>query len=159
MNFQRQSYFTLGLLAIMLATVIYALRWPLRTNILILLIGGTAVILLTIQLCKEVFSKESSKEKSSGMDVVVDESQKGKEAIKRILVFWGWLVGLFFGIWLIGFPAAVTLFAFLYPLLNGSRWYWSLFIAMLCLIITYGLFEMVMHAPWPEPFLLKLITG
>jgi len=143
----------------MLAAVIYALRWPFRTNIIILLLGGAAVILLTVQLYKEVFSKESSKEKSSGMDVVVDESQKGKEATKRILVFWGWLVGLFLGIWLIGFPVAVPLFAFLYPQLNGSRWYWSLFIALLCLFFTYGLFEMVIHAPWPEPFILRLIMG
>ena len=159
MNFPRHSYFTLSLLIIMLSAVIYALRWPYRTSILILILGGIAVILFAVQLCKEVFLEESREKISSGMDVVVSESQKGKEATKRILVFWGWLVGLSLGIWLIGFLAAMTLFAFLYPLLNGGRWYWSLFIAFLCFAITYGLFEKVIHAPWPDPFLLQLITG
>ena len=92
------------------------------------------------------------------MDVVVSESQKGMEATKRTLVFWGWLLGLFLGIWLVGFSVAMTLFAFLYSQLHGGRWYWSLFIAFLCFAITYGLFELVIHSPWPEPFLLQLIS-
>ena len=82
-----------------------------------------------------------------------------------ILIFLGVHIGVtllatsVLGIWLIGFSVSMTIFAFLYSHLHGGRWYLSLFIAFLCFVVTYGLFEMVIHAPWPEPFLLELIRG
>ncbi len=159
MNFQRRSFFTLALLIVLLMAVIGALGWPLRANILILLLVGTGVIILGIQLFKEIFTKASPEEKGSGMDVVVDESQKGTEATKRTIAIWSWIIGLAMGIWLFSFAVSVPLFAFLYSLLNVGRWYWSLFIGFLSFALLYGIFEMVIHAPWPEPLLLELIRG
>ncbi|MDP2643890.1 MAG: tripartite tricarboxylate transporter TctB family protein [Desulfobacterales bacterium] len=157
MNFQKKSYFTLTLLVIMLAAVLYSLHWPLRASILILFLGGIGVVLFAVQLFKEVFSSPSAKEEKSGMDVSVDD--KDHAAARRARVFWVWLIGLSFGIWLIGFAAATTLFAFLYSRLNGARWPLAIFTAFLCFAITYGLFELVIHAPWPQPFLWQLISG
>lgn len=157
MRFQSRSFFTLALLIMLVAAVLLALRWPLRASILILLLGGAGAIVLGVQLYKEVFTRNPSEDQGSGMDVSAGEGQKGREASRRTMAIWAWLIVLSLGIWLIGFRAAIPIFAFLYSLLNGGRWYWSLFIGFLSFAILYGVFELVIRAPWPEPYLMQLL--
>jgi hypothetical protein len=80
----------------------------------------------------------------------------------RTASMFGWIVGYFVVIWLFGFSIGGPLCAFI-QLKIGSRekWLLSLVMAGFAWIFIYGLFDRVLHVPFPagQLFLwLKLIS-
>ncbi|MDZ4246324.1 MAG: tripartite tricarboxylate transporter TctB family protein [Dehalococcoidia bacterium] len=165
MKFKKHMIFTLVLFVAFILAVIEASTWPLRASILVLVLGGAGAVLLAIQAFLELRRDPNESQGQSGMDIVVDENQKTKEAKRRSLIIWAWLLGLTLGIWLFGFFVAIPVFAFAYPVVHKGRWFTSLVIAIVCFALLYGLFEFVMHLPWPDPkippfpWLQNIITG
>ncbi|MBI4331776.1 MAG: tripartite tricarboxylate transporter TctB family protein [Chloroflexi bacterium] len=143
------SIFTI-VIAVILAVAIWEAReWPLRASILILVLGSAALAMALIQLYKEL--RSGAKTESSGMDIEADEELTGKKATPKILKFYAWFFGLLISIWLIGFTVAIPIFSFLYAKFHGARWLISIIIAAVSLVILQGLFEQILHIPWPDP--------
>lgn len=137
-------------LVIFLALFI-AKDWPVRASIVILLLGSIGIILTLVQLAFDFKSlrAEVSKVQRPTFEVAALEHQ-GRWGSLEI---WGWLWGLFFSIHLIGFPIALPLFVFLYVKLYGGKWVTALLIAAGTWGFLYGIFEQVLHVPWPKPWL------
>lgn len=155
MKVRGKTVFTMIIGLILLGAFIMALRWPLRTSILIYFICGICLVLLFIELYQEIQGAVTTeKAGGSGMDVPLF---KGGE-ISRDVLAWAWLIGLLLAIWFIGFKIAVPLFVFLFSKIHGARWYLSLFLAFISFGMLYGLFDMVIHVPWPEPLILSIIA-
>lgn len=72
----------------------------------------------------------------------------------RTLAMMGWLSGFFIAIWLLGFIEAAPIMTFLY-LKAGARekWITSLVLAGLSWLFFYGLFDYVIHLPFPSGLL------
>lgn len=74
---------------------------------------------------------------------------------RAVLVGAGWMLAFFAAILLVGFPIAVPLFVFLYLKLQGGEG-WVLSIVMTAAVwgVFYGLFDALLHLPFPSGWLL-----
>ena len=125
-----------------------------RTNLcfLIFVLGGlVALPLIFTQLVLELRSGTSRQSQASGMDVPQFEGGEHFRDLKT----WGWLVGLLVAVWLLGFMVAVPLFVFVFSIIHGARWYISVFLSAMAFGLLYGIFDVVVHVSWPEPFVLR----
>jgi hypothetical protein len=81
-----------------------------------------------------------------------EEKSNAKSALarQRTLSMTGWILGFFAAIWLLGFSVAVPLTILVY--LKGARERWPISIALACLgwLSFYGLFDHLLHVPFPE---------
>ncbi len=159
MKFRPRSFLTLIIIVALGFGIATALGWSLRANILVLTIGGACWLLALVQLFRELRSKHEAE--SSGMDVELTENQKLEKAPMRALDISLWLVGFVVSIWVFGLYIAVSFWSFLYAFRHGSRWWMALIIALICWGFLWGLFEQIVHMPFPDPVLPlpKFITG
>ena len=76
--------------------------------------------------------------------------KKSAPAGQRTLSMTAWIFGFFAAIWLLGFSVAVPLTILLY--LKGAHERWPISIALACLgwLAFYGLFDHLLHVPFPE---------
>lgn len=74
---------------------------------------------------------------------------------RRIGVAVAWMLGFFAAIALLGFPIAVPLFLFLYLKLQGGEgWLLSIVITAVAWGAFYGLFDRLLHLPFPAGWVL-----
>ncbi|HZA53622.1 MAG TPA: tripartite tricarboxylate transporter permease [Candidatus Udaeobacter sp.] len=137
--------FTLIIVAFFAWTLWEAREWWFRARLFPWAIGFAGLALALLQLMSDgaalVQSRRAGERKSN---------EKFALARQRTLSMTGWILGFFAAIWLLGFPIAVPLTIFLY--LKGARERWPLSIALACLgwLAFYGLFDHLLHVPFPE---------
>jgi hypothetical protein len=139
---------------LIIAALWVAKDWPIRASIIILLLGGIGAILAIVQLTLDIKAVR-------GKDAKVARPTFDTQAIEHegrwgSLEIWAWLWGLFLAIHLIGFPIALPLFVFVYIKLYGGGWPTPVILTPGTRGFLYGIFEKILHVPWPEP-LLKIL--
>jgi hypothetical protein len=140
---------------VVLGALFIAKDWPIRASIVILLLGSIGVVLVLVQLAIEFIAMRAGplRRERPTYEVAALEPQ-GRWGSLEI---WAWLWGLFAAIHLIGFPAALPLFVFLYAKVYGARWATACILAAGTWGFLYGIFDQVLHVPWPEPWLKVLL--
>ncbi|MFQ5850316.1 MAG: hypothetical protein ACE5JU_06965 [Candidatus Binatia bacterium] len=143
--------FTLLIVFLLLGTLKMAWEWELRASIIILVLGGGAFILALVQLASDLRLSHRRTPEAGGIsfDAPVIQSQYRWGNIE----IWAWLLGFYGGILLIGFLIAVPVFVFAYAKTYGARWVIALSLAVFAWGFIYGIFEYILHVPWPEPIL------
>jgi len=146
-----QIIFTLFIGMVMLATLFVAKDWPIRASIIILLLGGIGVILTLVQLAADY------KALRSATSTVVRPTFE-VQAIEHTgrwgsLEIWLWLWGLFLAIHLIGFSTALPLFVCLYVKVYGGSWWTTVILTALTWGFLHGIYDNLLHVPWPKPWL------
>ena len=143
--------FTSFVVLVILSALFIAKDWPVRASIVILLLGTIGIVLALIQLTFDFKTArgEGPKPARPTYEVAALEHQ-GRWGSLEI---WAWLWGLFFAIHLIGFLTTLPLFVFLYVKLYGGRWVTAGIFAVVTWGFLYGVFDQVLHVPWPEPWL------
>jgi Tripartite tricarboxylate transporter TctB family len=77
---------------------------------------------------------------------------------KRTLTSFAWLFATLAAIWLFGFLIALPLIVFLYTKVQSrERWSLSLALAGVCWLMLVGLFDRVLHLPFPEGIVFGLL--
>ena len=140
---------------VVLGALLVAKDWPVRASIVILLLGSIGVALALAQLvidAKALRAGDHRTERPTYETVALEHEGRWGS-----LEIWGWLWGLFLAIHLIGFQAALPLFVFLYTKLYGGGWATALLLTAGTWGFLYGIFEQVLHVPWPKPWLSFLI--
>jgi hypothetical protein len=125
--------------------VITAWDWPSKAALFPLAIG---IPLLCLAAAEAAWSLLGSKEqKSEAMDFQLSVNEK---SLPRTLVGIAWMLGFFAAIVLLGFPIAVPLFVLLYLKLQGREgWTVSLVMTLAVWGLFYGLFDRLLHLPFP----------
>jgi len=78
------------------------------------------------------------------------------KGLRPVAVAAGWMLAFFAAIALLGFPIAVPLFLFLYLKLQGGEgWILSIVITVAVWGVFYGLFDALLHLPFPAGWLLS----
>jgi hypothetical protein len=136
---------------IIIVALLISLDWPVRASIVILLLGSIGIVLTATQLVFDfkVLRGDRQRAEKPTFEVAALEHQ-GRWGSLEI---WAWLWGLFFAIHLIGMPIALPLFVFLYTKLYGGSWTTALTLAGATWGFLYGVFEQLLHVPWPKPWL------
>lgn len=150
-----KSLFTLFILLLLSWAIYIARDWTLRASIIILVLGSVGVILSLVQLISDLVPNRAGAAEPEG--IAFDAPALKPEGRWGNLEIWGWILGLYAAIHLIGFPAAVPLFVFAYAKIYGASWRLSLILAAVGWGFLYGLFEKILHVPWPESLLKILI--
>jgi Tripartite tricarboxylate transporter TctB family len=74
------------------------------------------------------------------------------------LITFSWIVGTFAAIWLFGFFITIPIVVFLYlKIQSGEGWTLSLALAGACWLMLAGIFDRVLHLPFPEGIAFELL--
>jgi hypothetical protein len=148
----------LGLAAVCVAG--YALyaswSWPFRTALFPRVIALPILFLGLIESALSVWSSEGEDE-GHAMDFQFTDTIEPALARKRTIAITLWMVGFLALILLVGFPLAVPIFIFAYLKIAG-REHWPLTIALTAIawLSMEGLFNRLLHLPFPEGLILAL---
>jgi hypothetical protein len=149
--------FTFFVGLIIAAALWIASDWPLRASIVIVLLGGAGLALAAAQLAIEIRGAVS------GKPLPLRPRFELAPAVPAggwgTLEIWAWIWGLFFAIHLVGFPLALPLFAFFYVKIYGGGWPLAAALAIGIWGFIYGVFEALLHVPWPRPLLAAVLGG
>ena len=122
-----------------------ALAWPLKARLFPLVIGIPLFCLALAEVLWVLLAKEKSEN-----DI----------AVRRTLLAAGWAIGFFVAIVLLGFPVAVPLLVFAYLRLQGKEgWTFSVLFTAGVWAFFYGLFDWLLHLPFPAGLLLGGWSG
>ena len=136
-------------IAVMLASgyaVFAATAWPWKAALFPLVIGIPLFCLAATEFMWALFG---TAEKPEATDTVGQ---------RRVVLVAAWMLGFFAAIALLGFPVAVPLFVFLYLKLQGGEG-WTLSIVLTAAVfgVFYGLFDTLLHLPFPAGLLWSLL--
>jgi TctA family transporter len=77
---------------------------------------------------------------------------------RRAFSIVAWILGFFLAIWLLGFVIAVPVASFLYfKFAGGEKWPISILLSVAAWAVFYGLFDYLLHLPFPEGQLFQLV--
>jgi hypothetical protein len=140
--------FTLVVVAFFAWTLWEAREWWFRARLFPWTIGFAGIALALLQLRSEIASLVRS-----GHAAIAKKTAHGQSALtrQRTLNMTAWILGSFAAIWLLGFSVAVPLTILLY-LKAGAHERWPISIALACLgwLSFYGLFDHLLHVPFPQ---------
>jgi hypothetical protein len=143
--------FTLFIGVVMAAALWFARDWPIRASIGVLVLGSIGVVLAIWQLALDAKKSAASVQRSQfEMPLAESESKWGNVEI------WSWIVGFYILIVTIGFPIAVPLFVIAYSKFYGASWRLAIALSAIAWSFVYGVFEKILHVPWPTPLIQML---
>ena len=126
------------------AAMLAAWSWPLKAKLFPMVVGIPLVCLAGVELALSLTSKGVEPAAEIPKDV----------AFARTLVAFGWIIGFFAAIVLLGFALAVPVFVFLYLKIQGRESaLFSAAIAGATWAIFYALFDRLLHLPFPAGWL------
>ena len=127
-----------------------ATAWPWKAALFPLAIGAPLFCLAATEALWALFGAPEPQ------PVEQAETALAAGAQRRILAAAAWMIGFFLAIMLLGFPIAVPLFLFLYLKLQGGEgWVVSIVVTVVVAAVFYGLFDALLHLPFPSGWLLS----
>jgi hypothetical protein len=140
--------FTLCIGAVLAGALWIARPWPVRASIGIVVLGSLGVLLAAWQFVLDMRRQDGAPERSQlETPAAVAENKWGNVEI------WSWIIGFFLLIQLVGFPIAVPLFVLAYSKFYGARWPLAIGVSAIAWSFVYGVFEKILHVPWPTPLI------
>jgi len=129
--------------------VFIASAWPWKAALFPLAIGIPLFCLAATEFLWALFGAPQA----AGETMDLELSIRGGGA-RRVAAAVAWMLGFFAAIALLGFAVAVPLFLFLYlKLPGGEGWKLSFVITIVVSALFYGLFDALLHLPFPAGWL------
>jgi hypothetical protein len=129
--------------------IIAATAWPWKAALFPLVIGIPLFALAAAEALWTLFGTDPASGEARDFQLSI-----GQDTLRRTLTASGWIVAFFAAIVLLGFPIAVPLFVFLYLKLQGREgWGISIAITLGTWAVFYGLFDLLLHLPFPAGWL------
>lgn len=133
-----------------------AIDWPFRTALFPRMIAVPLLLLALIEMGLCAFGTEKRRE-GHAVDFELTTDIDPSVAHRRTTAILGWILGFFILILLIGFPVGVPLFVLLYLKLAGKeRWGLALVLTFLSWLLMKGLFDLLLHIPFPQGWIQSL---
>lgn len=133
--------------------IVTAWDWPWKAALFPLAIGIPVFLLATAEVAWGFLGKHA--EGDAAKDFQLSTHLPPKEALRRTGIAIAWILGFFAGIVLLGFQIAIPLFVFLFLTVQGREgWIFSVVFAAIIWAIFYGLFDYLLHLPFPTGLIL-----
>jgi TctA family transporter len=149
-----RAWFTLGLIAFILAAIVTSAGWPEIEQIVPRTACWAALVVALLNLFTELFGADQTASAGGGHGAVVDRPLPSKIAVPRAAEFFGWLIGLVVLASLIGFVPAIGVFVVIYmgigfrePLIRSAIF--GAAMTMFC----WAVFDQGLSVPWPQSVL------
>jgi len=131
-------------------------HWPFRTALFPRVIGVPLLGLALFEMALSAFSSEKKPE-GHAVDFALTTEVDPTLAHRRTLAIFTWTLGFLVLILLTGFPLAVPLFVFLYLKVVGREgWGLTLLLTAISWLFMEGLFNRLLHLPFPQGWLFSL---
>jgi hypothetical protein len=137
---------------VMAAALWFAREWPIRASIGVLVLGSIGAVLAIWQLALDARISGARPERSQ-LEVPAAESESRWGNVE----IWCWILGFYLLIITIGFPIAVPLFVLAYSKFYRAGWALAFMLCGIAWGFVYGVFEKVLHVPWPTPLIQSLL--
>jgi len=99
--------------------------------------------------------KPAAQASNTPMDFQFTKGIDPAVARRRALVMFGWILGFFVGVWLVGFHITIPAFVFLYlKVQSGEQWALSIALTAAAWLLFWGLFDWLLRLPFPDGELL-----
>lgn len=145
---------SLVVMALALGAFFTAQGWPLKAALFPTVIGIPLFLLACGEFVLCLLGKES---KERAMDIELAQHVEPALARRRTAIIFAWIYGFFLAIFLAGFYLTVPLLVFLYLKFQGREgWVLSLLLTALAWLFFYGLFDRLLHLPFPQGWLFYL---
>ena len=123
-----------------------------------LTIATGGLILAVFGLVMDIRSGTKELDKEGLLDIALDRSLPVDITRNRSLRVWGYLLGLYLGIWLIGFKISITLFFILFLKLEGRMsWLVTVGLTASAILVFFFGFQQVLTLYWPEGLIGQLL--
>jgi len=143
----------LGVMAVSGYGVVAAWFWPWKAALFPLVIG---IPLFVLSAAEALWVLLGSTERATVQDFQISQELPEPEILRRSALAGAWILGFFAAILLLGFPLAVPLFIFLYLKVHGREgWVLSIVFTAVAWAFFYGLFDQLLHLPFPQGWLLE----
>ncbi|WP_449406301.1 tripartite tricarboxylate transporter TctB family protein [Massilia phosphatilytica] len=148
--------FFIGIALYMLAT---AQQWNFMARIGPTVVAGILIAAGTVSLANKVFfTSARAGQAQAGLHMDVGSDHEGavpeKVALRRAMAFLGWLLGFLACTSVIGLIPTVPLFIVAFMRIEGRESWWTSVILAICVTaFLYGIFDQVLHIPWPSSLL------
>lgn len=130
-----------------------ALSWPLKAKLFPLVISIPLFCLAAGEILWLVLGKTAA---SAAADFQLSDDVAPELARRRTALAAAWMGGFFVAILLLGFSIAVALLLFAYLRLQAKRgWLFSAVFTAAVWGAFYGLFDLLLHLPFPAGWLLE----
>ena len=147
--------FTLFIGIVLAGAMQVSLEWPVRASIIILVLGAIGLALILVQFVSDIKNAVSGK---SSVTLTMEAPAAETDSRWGNLEIWGWILGFFAAIHIVGFLAAVPLFVFSYTKSYGGGWLLSAALGAMSWGFVYFLFDVLLHVPWPEPLIVSIMS-
>lgn len=149
------ALFWIALFGYVLREAIFSIRpEDERAAIFPLIIGIPSLALALLAFGQELFKSMRRGGRHSG-PLEAEAPLEAAVALRRTFSIIGWILGFFATFWLLGFSIAVPVLTFLYLKVGArERWLVTTLLTLLAWIFFYGLFDYVLHLPFPRGELL-----
>jgi putative tricarboxylic transport membrane protein len=147
-RFRWETLFSLFIMVVFIFAMAKSLRFDFRTGLFPWVIGFPVLALTIGQLVMDLRGKRdrgsSDHTEEAGPEIPIDVVNR------RTMIIFGWILGYFAAIWLLGFSIGVPLCTFI-QLKFGSRekWLLSLIMTAFAWAFIYCIFDRVLHVPFP----------
>jgi putative tricarboxylic transport membrane protein len=146
----------LGVMAVSGYALIAAWFWPWKAALFPLVIGIPLFVLAAAEAAWVLLGRT---ERAEVQDFQLTRDVPEREVVRRSAMAAAWIVGFFAAIMLFGFAVAVPLFVFLYLRLQANEgWIFSAVFTAAVWAFFYGLFDRLLHLPFPAGWALTWIS-
>jgi tripartite tricarboxylate transporter TctB family protein len=156
-----QAIFSFAFVIFFLVFVYQAEGWRLQARLYPWAIGIPMLILAIIQVILDLKGVErKQKDDATPMDFQFAQTVEPAVALKRTFNMFGWFVGFFIAIWLVGFNITIPLMVFGYlKIQSGEKWWLSLTLTAIAWFSFWSLFVWLLNLPFPDGVVFTLING
>ena len=146
----------LGIMAVSGYAVVAAWLWPWKAALFPLVIGIPVFVLSALEAAWVLFGKT---ERGEVQDFQLARDVPEREVVRRSAAAAGWILAFFAAIVLFGFAIAVPLFVFLWLKLQANEsWLFSATFTAGVWGFFYGLFDRLLHLPFPAGWALSWLS-
>ena len=159
MRFTGRAIFS-GVLVLFFSFFVWRAKdWPGVVRLFPWAIGFPMLFVSIVLLVGELRGTPEPKPADQGpMDFRFTLGLDGALVRKRTLTTFAWIFATLAAIWLFGFLIAVPLIVFLYTKVQSQEpWTLSLALTGVCWLMLAGLFDRVLHLPFPEGIVFGLL--
>ncbi|HKY08169.1 MAG TPA: tripartite tricarboxylate transporter permease [Candidatus Binatia bacterium] len=146
--------FSMIVVAFFAWTLWEAREWWFRARLFPWTIGFAGLTLALLQFGSDATALAKSVRAGSKNEHGGTAAPERQRAVKMV----GWILGFFAAIWLLGFSVAVPLAILVYLKSAAERWPISIMLACAGWLAFYGLFDHLLHVPFPKGQLFTWIT-
>lgn len=152
------AIFSFCALIFFIVFVYQAQEWRLQARLYPYAIGIPMVILAIIQVILDLKGVVRKQTDAAPVDFQFSQEIDPALAKKRTINIFGWILGFFVGIYLLGFPITIPLLVFSYlKIQSGEKWGLTLILTACAWLVFYGLFVKLLVLPFPDGVIFTLL--